>query len=70
VQKDAKIELANAILRTSELRETTWNGNRYTLSYWDCVKQLNIDPDLQPLVAAMLGCGFADFPEWAEKNKQ
>jgi hypothetical protein len=60
--------LADAILATTEKREASWDGGRYTLTWSEAAEQAGVDQDLQPLIAAMLGSGCADFPQWAEAH--
>lgn len=65
---NAKRELATAIRKTHELREASYDGNyRYRLSYQEAASQACDDPDVAALVAAMLGSGFADFPDWSDQ---
>lgn len=63
---DAKHELASAILRLSDAREASWDGERYTLSYQQAVAHTKIDCQLAPLIVAMCQSGFCDFAEWAD----
>jgi len=73
MQREAKAELARAILETHKRREQSWtpgiNGRpgHYDLSWDEAAFAVVSDPDLRPLVTAMLIAGYVDFTEWAEK---
>ena len=74
MQIEAKRELARAIADTSRLRESSWlkgSGHEcrgsYGKSYEQAAHDANIDPDLVPIVVAMLVAGYVDFLEWSER---
>jgi hypothetical protein len=65
MQIDAKVELANAIRNTSRIRESSWDGRYYSLTFADAARRASVDPELAPLVTAMLGSGLFEFADWA-----
>ena len=80
---EAKTELANSVMTALEIRNQSYNPDKvvgfspytgetyrggYDVTFSDAADRADIDPDLKPLVSAMLSAGYVDFVEWAEKH--
>lgn len=63
MDRNAKTELATLLKKTWDIRESSYIKGTYTykLNWWAAASQATSDPELIPLLAAMLGSGFADF---------
>lgn len=61
-------ELANAINKMHRIREESWDGRRYALSYDQAAKQAGVDPSIADIVSAMLVSGYTDFHDWARET--
>jgi hypothetical protein len=63
------IAIATLLKKTWDIREASYIKGTYTYksNWWEAASQATSDPELIPLLAAMLSSGFADFPEWADK---
>ncbi|MGO9484101.1 MAG: hypothetical protein ACLPX9_05910 [Rhodomicrobium sp.] len=70
MDRDAKLELANAILDTHKAREKTYSSARqcYSIDYFQAARQAVPDPDLRPIVAGMLVAGYVEFHDWARET--
>lgn len=73
MDKQAKDEIAVAIVSTIDAmnaaeREANADGNTLPpnkVNWEGAARRADVDPDLQPLVAAMLASGDGEFTEWA-----
>ena len=72
MRPDAKAELAAALLASLQIHAASWDKERstYLLNQAEAAVQAGMDPELAPLIVAMLGSGCADFPQWAETIKR
>ena len=68
MNRDAKFELAEAILQTRNTLEASRDPKtqRYGIDLYSAADKAVRDPDLRLLVAGMLTTGHSSFTVWAE----
>ena len=66
-----KKELACVILRAQDLREMSWDGKGYKMSFEECAYKalgLNDDLDMCYIISSLISLNWNGIMEWAKTN--